>query len=155
MKKAVLTNLFILLAVVSFSQKQFSLTELLQLNQLSTEGLTVELKRNGFRLIENSKDAFIRLLGFTNQQKQVISKAFLPNKTSSLTLDTPAPFPLEQFKKQLASSGFILHHKNQLKGAYMEIYRKEKATITITFPDDTEDGKLLALYMIAIVSATE
>ncbi|RYZ26451.1 MAG: hypothetical protein EOO10_15515 [Chitinophagaceae bacterium] len=144
-----------LLAFVSFSQKQFTLTELLQLNLLSTEQLTVELKSNGFGQVENSNDTFIRVLGFTNQQKQVISKAFLPNSTSSLTLHTPSPFPLEAFKKQLDSSGFALFNKNHLKGTYMEMYRKEKTTITITFPDDTEEGKILAFYLIAIVTPTK
>lgn len=104
-------------------------------------------------MIENSQDGIIKGWRFTNSQKQSIAKAILPNKNRLLTLQGPAPFAAASFRKQLTSGGFTLLNQTQFKGAYLEMYRKDRIAVTISFSDGTEDGKLLAEYMISIVDA--
>lgn len=155
MKKLFFVALTAFITQVGFSQKGFTLSELLQMNQWPEKRLESHLVKIGFTPGGTFDEAGIKTTIYSDGKQQAVMKTDTPNGYTGLVWQSSAPFAIARLRKELENSGFTKSSATTVNHVAVEIYTKGKQGVTLSYSDNTEAGKRLSIYSIVIQEAAK
>src|SRR5438270_656101 len=134
--------LLLLLPAISYSQKTFTVSELIRMNDLSEKDLTKEIVNKNFFIDNRFHDTVSKILflNFADSEKQTISKRW-DEEANSLNYHTSFELNFPAYRKELIRSGFQL--TDQINGeneAITELYEKNLQVISLYYSPKQSDG---------------